>query len=113
MTKDNDLIAQFLAKGGKVNKVEEGQRSLTDRQLKILSGYEPEKVYKYEVFMLGEDHMEFTLIESASSPAMCREKVTLSYPESTIISIEPAGSHSERAYKRAQETYDNDEQDLY
>jgi hypothetical protein len=116
MTKDNshsDLVAQFLSGGGKPKVVPEGQRTLTPRQLKIASGYEPEKTYKFEVFLEGEDHMEFTVIESASSKAMCREKVTMDYPESTIISIEDYGTHSANAYKRAQEAYDNDEQDLY
>jgi hypothetical protein len=97
---DSELIAAFLAQKS-ITKVAAGKRALTEHQMRVLTGPEPIKQIKYEILLLGEDGMEFTVEETAKSANDARTKAREAYPESRIISIELYGTHSQRAYDEA------------
>lgn len=109
---DNDLIAAFLAQKS-VTRVEEGARATTDKQMKRLVGYEPEKVYVWECFLIGEDGYEFCVHERATTKAQCREILAEQYPESRVVSVEHLGARGERIQRELNRRLENDEWDLY
>ena len=97
----DDLVAAFLARGGKIQKVESGARSMTDRQMYEAIGYEPSRLVKYEVLMMGEDYSEWMEEISAQSAKRAMEKAGEMFPEARVLSCEPLGSRGDRLYRQA------------
>jgi len=93
-----DLIAQFQAKGGQIKKVAEGERTMTERQMYRATGYEPDKLYKYEVSIVGEDGQSFMIHAQGSSKKDCEDRVKVQYPESFIESVEHVGTRDMNIY---------------
>ena len=87
---DSYLIAQFLARGGQIKKVESGARTLTEREVYRKIGYEPEKLIRFYVLLTGEDGYEWAETVSAESAKAAREKVEKTWPESRIEILRPA-----------------------
>lgn len=100
MPTDSDLIAAFIANKG-VTTIAPGLRAMDDRQMKRAIGYAPEKEYKYEVQMQGEDGKEFALTVSAPSVKVAHEDLARRYPEAAILSVEPFGTRDEVIYEGA------------
>lgn len=90
------LKAEFEARGGKVTRVSEGERALSNAQLRHASGYEPDVKIKYEAFLLGEDGMEFCEHISAASKRAASDELREKFPESQILSIEYLGTRQRR-----------------
>ena len=95
---DKDLIASFLANKG-ATVVPAGATTMTPTQMKRKLGYEPEKTYRFEVMLQGEDGMEFMEIISAANRPAAREIAEEQFPESRVITVEKEGSREERIYR--------------
>lgn len=97
----DDLVAAFLAKGGTVKKIAEGERAMDPRAMRIACGYEPDSVLVFECLLIGEDGQEFMVHETGGRKADVEAKLARSYPEARVRSIEPKGSRDKRLYHEA------------
>ena len=78
------LTANFVAKGGKVQQVESGKRVMTESQVYRAMGYEPEKLYRFDVHMTGEDGMEWCERLTARNKGDVMAKAQEAWPESRV-----------------------------
>lgn len=78
------LTDAYAAKGGKVQKVESGARSMTESQVYRAIGYEPEKLYRFDVHMTGEDGMEWCERLTARNKGDAMAKAQEAWPESRV-----------------------------
>ena len=99
-----DLIAAFLATRG-ATVVPTGVRTTTDAQMKRAIGYTPEKEYRYEVMLAGEDGMDFCVHHTAANVAAVEEYMRKQYPESNVISVEHVGARDARIYREVSASY--------
>ena len=80
----SDLVSQFLANGGAIDKCESGARALDDKALRRASGWQPDSLKRIHVIACDECGSEFGETISAESldhaESLFREK----YPESRI-----------------------------
>lgn len=78
------LTADFAAKGGEVKKVDSGIRTMTESQVYRAMGYEPEKLYRFDVHLTGEDGMAWCERITARNKGDAMTKAQETWPESRI-----------------------------
>ena len=78
------LAAAYVANGGNVKKVESGVRTMTESQMYRATGYEPEKLYRFDVHMTGEDGKEWCERLTARNKGDAMAKVQEAWPESRV-----------------------------
>lgn len=101
MSSTDDLVAAFLAKGGSIKRVPEGERVLTEADLRRRLGPQPEKMPIFEVLLLGEDGQEFMWTAAARNRDDVTREARESWPEAQVLSVEPKGSREDRLYRQA------------
>lgn len=79
------LVAQFLDNGGEVRKCEEGDRSLTGKDIARAIGYERSSMVKFLVYGIAEtgENISETVFAYDMEDALARYRKD--YPEAQII----------------------------
>lgn len=84
-----DLIAQFLANGGTVNKVPTGARTMTGTEMKRAIGYEPTVQTVYLVQMVDECGTPCSEKYAATSASEAIDMAMEDYPEARDFGARP------------------------
>lgn len=82
-----EMIAQFLAKGGTVTKVAEGARNMTEREVYRAIGYEPEKEQVFYILTHDECGTAETRRQKGRSKRDAEERFQSDYPEHSISDV--------------------------
>ena len=93
-----DMIAQFLAKGGKVTQVAAGERSMTESQVYRAIGYAPDALTVYYVAMTQETGEK--VVEKVSARSMiAAEGIAMNrWPECQVNAV-----YTRHGYDKAKE----------